>query len=236
MSVVFITGTGTDVGKTIATAAIACRLEALGTQVHIVKPVQTGVAAIAEGDLAAVARLSGLPTERFHGIYRYPEPMAPVAAARRANLELPQLERVAEFISNVDGPGRVVLVEGAGGLLVRLGHQWALPELANEFPRHHMLLVTRLGLGSLNEAELTSEVARARGLNLTGLIGGAIAAHPDAIVADNLKELPQLTSLPLLGAVAAGAGNLSPEQFRDGSLQWLGPEFEQWAQRLTHTG
>lgn len=118
MSIVFITGTGTDIGKTIATAAVAATLAAQGRRVVVVKPAQTGFPGTG-GDLDDVARLTGVTD--LHGFVRYPEPMAPLAAARRAGLPTLGLGEAAARIRELDGPDRTVLVEGAGGLLVRLG-------------------------------------------------------------------------------------------------------------------
>nr|WP_120492659.1 dethiobiotin synthase [Corynebacterium lactis] len=227
MSVVLVTGTGTDIGKTISTAALAAYLSKAGREVHVVKPIQTGFPGPSGGDLDTVAELTGMGN--LHGFERYPEPMAPVAAAHRAGMALPSVEEIAEKIRRIDEAGadasgnnnRVVLVEGAGGLLVRLGEDWAMPELAAHLPGHQMVVVTRLDLGCLNEAELTVEVARGRGVNVTGLIGGSLPEDRDPIIETNLEELPRVTGLPLLGSVAAGAGKLPREEFLAAVPSWF---------------
>ncbi|MDO5028990.1 MAG: dethiobiotin synthase [Corynebacterium sp.] len=229
MSIVLVTGTGTDIGKTISTAALAVALEKQGKEVHVVKPIQTGFPGPEGGDLDTVAELTGI--ENLHGFERYPEPMAPVAAAQRAGMRLPSVVEIAEKIQRIDGPGRVVLVEGAGGLLVRLGEDWAMPELAAVLPGHQMVVVTRLDLGCLNEAELTVEVARNRGVNVTALVGGSLPKNPDPIVQTNLEELPRITEVPLLGSVEAGAGKLGQEEFVARAAGWL-PGVGDWAVAL----
>lgn len=229
MSIVLVTGTGTDIGKTIATAALSTTLAELGWQVHVVKPIQTGFPGPSGGDLDTIAALTGI--ENLHGFQRYPEAMAPVAAAQRAGMRLPSVTEIAEKIQLIDAPGRVVLVEGAGGLLVRLGEDWAMPELAAQLPGHQMVVVTRLDLGCLNEAELTVEVARGRGVNVTALVGGSLPAQPDPIVETNLDELPRITGVPLLGSVQAGAGSLGREEFVASASGWL-PGVDTWAAGL----
>lgn len=229
MSIVLITGTGTDIGKTISTAALAVALEKQGKEVHVVKPIQTGFPGPDGGDLDTVAELTGI--KNLHGFERYPEAMAPVAAAQRAGMRLPSVVEIAEKIQQIDGPGRVVLVEGAGGLLVRLGEDWAMPELAAILPGHQMVVVTRLDLGCLNEAELTVEVARNRGVNVTALVGGSLPENPDPIIETNLEELPRITEVPLLGSVAAGAGKLGQEEFVARAAEWL-PGVGDWAKEL----
>ena len=86
MSVLVVTGTDTGVGKTVATAALACHARLAGIDVAVCKPVQTG--SPRDDDLADVARLSGVT--KLYGSWRYPEPLAPVAAAQRAGLALAQ--------------------------------------------------------------------------------------------------------------------------------------------------
>ena len=78
MSILVITGTDTGVGKTVATAALACHARLAGIDVAVCKPVQTG-SADGDDDLADVGRLSGV-TE-LHGLASLPEPLAPAAAA-----------------------------------------------------------------------------------------------------------------------------------------------------------
>lgn len=229
MSIVLVTGTGTDIGKTIGTAALAAALREEGRQVHVVKPIQTGFPGPNGGDLDTVAELTGI--DNLHGFERYPEPMAPVAAAQRAGMRLPKATEIAEKIKLIDGPNRVVFVEGAGGLLVRLGEDWALPELAALLPGSQMVVVTRLGLGCLNEAELTVEVARGRGVNVTALVGGSLPAETDPIIETNLEELPRITEVPLLGSVQAGAGTLGQQEFVSKATQWL-PGVREWAAAL----
>ena len=122
MSVVVITGTGTGVGKTVATAALACNARLAGLSVAVCKPVQTGTdPASGEGDddLAAVGRLSGVTA--LSGLARYPEPLAPVAAAEQSGLPLPSGDELLAGIRATDAPGQLTLVEGAGGLLVQIG-------------------------------------------------------------------------------------------------------------------
>ena len=86
MSTLIVTGTDTGVGKTVVTAALACHARLAGMDVAVCKPVQTGVAD-GDDDLREVGRLSGVDV--LVPGWRYPEPLAPVAAAERAGLPLP---------------------------------------------------------------------------------------------------------------------------------------------------
>ena len=202
-----ITGTNTDVGKTIATAALAAHHAAKGARVVVAKPVQTGEPA-GNGDAATVSNLAGVETYEF---VRYPEPLAPNLSARRAGMPQPDRAELVQWIRSIEAA--LVLVEGSGGLLVRLADDFTLADIAVDLGAP-LIVVTTLGLGSLNAAELTVEAARARGLDVVGLIGGSLPAQPDLATRLNLEELPHVTGVPLLGCIPAGAGAMNQEQFR----------------------
>lgn len=212
--IVCVTGTGTDVGKTVATAALAVHLVQDGHRVGVVKLVQTGEPGgpSDRGDLATVHRLTGITD--LHEFHRYPEPLAPDLAARRAGMPAAQLPDIARRLRTLDAadPDRILLVEGAGGILVRLGENWTLADLAVELDAP-VVVVTTLGLGSLNAAELTVRCALDHGLRVLGLVGGSLPPDPDLATGLNVAELPVVTGVPLLGCVPAGAGQLVPAEF-----------------------
>jgi dethiobiotin synthetase len=127
---------------------------AAGFDVAVCKPVQTG-SADGDDDLADVGRLSGV-TE-LHGLACFPEPLAPAAAAERAGVPLPTRRDLGSAVDGVDRPGRLTLVEGAGGLLVEIGAGGAtLRDLALDLAAP-VLLVVKSGLGTLNHTALTME-------------------------------------------------------------------------------
>ncbi len=117
MRVVVVTGTDTGVGKTVVTAALAVALRLRGLRVAVVKPAQTGVAEDEPGDLVEVERLGGI--KDLHEFARFPEPLAPATAARRAGMTEPSVREHATRTAALSGRD-VVLIEGAGGLLVEL--------------------------------------------------------------------------------------------------------------------
>lgn len=212
--IVCITGTNTDVGKTVATAALASAITQAGAEVVAAKPIQTGEAP-GQGDAAVISALAGVPTfERW----RYPEPLAPNVAARRARRTTPPLGDVAAWVRGLNADNRVVLVEGAGGLLVRLGgapgSEYTLADIARELDAP-LVVVTSLGLGSLNLAELTCVYAHSRGLAVAGLIGGMIPADPDLATRLNVEELPRVTGVPYWGSLPVGAGSLGADPAHD---------------------
>lgn len=215
--IIAITGTNTDVGKTVATAAIAAVLKRRGFDVVAAKPIQTGEEA-GQGDASAVEKLAGITTfERW----RYPEPLAPNLAARRAGIQTPSLDEVAEWVRGFDAPGRVVLVEGAGGLLVRLADDYTLADIAKATGAP-LVVVTSLGLGSLNLAELSCVQARAMGLEVLGLIGGSMPDDPDLPTRLNVEELPEVTGADYWGHLPEGCGRLDPQRFAEAAWDAIG--------------
>jgi len=215
MTVVVITGTGTGVGKTIATAALASCARGGGRDVAVCKPVQTGFRSGGTGaeqgddDLAEVARLSGV-TELVW-VARYPEPLAPVAAAALVDRVLPSAQEIVSAVRAVDRPGRLTLVEGAGGLVVELAASGVtLRDLAVALAAP-VLVVCEAGLGTLNHTALTLEALENKGVPCAGLVIGSWPQTPDAAEKFNRGALDDLA--PVRAVLPAGAAALSPADF-----------------------
>jgi len=223
VSVIIVTGTGTDVGKTVVTSAIAAVAVAEGERVAVVKPAQTGVPPEGPGDVDEVRRLAGEITVRE--LARYPDPLAPETAARRAGLPTVRPGAVAAAAVDLAASHDLVLVEGSGGLLVRYDADgatladvaWALSEPA--------LIVADPGLGTLNATALTAETLRRRGIVCAGVIIGRWPRQPDLAARCNLEDLPAVAGASLLGALPDGAAALPPAEFRRLARTWLAPRF-----------
>lgn len=221
MPVIVVTGTGTEIGKTVVTAALAATALAAGREVAVLKPAQTGVAEGEPGDVAEVGRLAGPVTGAE--LARYPEPLAPGTAARRAGLPPVAPGRIAQAALKLAVGHDLVLVEGAGGLLVRFDEDGSTLADAAGLLDASVVLVAPAGLGTLNATELTARELRGRGLDCLGVVIGSWPEHPDLAERCNLADLPAVSGLPLLGAVPAGAGALAPDGFRRRAGGWLAP-------------
>ncbi|MEU9630325.1 dethiobiotin synthase [Streptomyces luteogriseus] len=224
MPVLVITGTGTEVGKTIVTAAVAASALAAGRSVAVLKAAQTGVRPDEPGDAAEVERLAGPVTTAE--LARFPEPLAPATAARRAGRTPVHPHEVAEAAAKLATEHDLVLVEGAGGLLVRFDAAGGTLADAARLLSAPVLVVTPAGLGTLNTTELTARELRARGLELAGIVIGSWPADPDLAARCNLADLPDVAGAPLLGSVPAGSGALSPTAFRSSAPHWLAPRLD----------
>ncbi|OJZ71657.1 dethiobiotin synthase [Mycobacterium paraffinicum] len=210
MTVLVVTGTGTGVGKTVVTAALACHARQAGIDVAVCKPVQTGTES-GDDDLAEVARLSGV-TERA-GLARYPQPLAPAAAAELAGAALPTAGEVLRLIAGLDRPGRLTLVEGAGGLLVELAADGVtLRDLAVELGAGALVAVAA-ELGTLNHTALTLEALAAHDVSCAGLVIGSWPARPGPVEVSNRVALDRLG--PVRAALPAGAGAMDAAQFAE---------------------
>ncbi|KAA0918011.1 dethiobiotin synthase [Dietzia sp. ANT_WB102] len=215
---VIVTGTGTDVGKTIATAALAALGRSAGLDVSICKPVQTGLGPGEPGDAQEAARLSGV--ERVLEVRRLPDPLAPETAARVAGVPqstLPELlDPIRAWLGTPSGPAastpRLDLVEGAGGILVRLGTDLTVLDLARSLGAP-VIVVARAGLGTLSDTELTVRAIESAGLRCAGIVVGSWPDDPSLAERCNLEDLPRLTRVPVLGRIPEGAGALSPAEF-----------------------
>ncbi|MFE2048089.1 dethiobiotin synthase [Streptomyces sp. NPDC059459] len=224
MPVLVITGTGTEVGKTVVTAAVAAASVAAGRSVAVLKAAQTGVRPDEPGDAQEVARLAGEVTTAE--VARFPEPLAPGTAARRAGRAPVRPTEVAEAADKLATEHDLVLVEGAGGLLVRFDAAGGTLADVAALLGAPVLLVASAGLGTLNTTELTARELRTRGLELPGVVIGSWPGAPDLASRCNLVDLPDVAGAPLLGAVPAGAASLPPGEFRSSAPRWLAPRLE----------
>lgn len=210
--VTLVTGTDTDVGKTVATAVLAAVLRHRSRDVAVCKPAQTGLASGEPGDVAVVGRLSGLAPARLHEFVRLPEPLAPTTAGRRAGVRLPSVAEHAARIVALASEHPAVLVEGAGGVLVGLdaagrGLLALADALADAGVRPRFVVVARAGLGTLNHTALTAGAIRAAGHDLAGVIVGAWPERPGLAESCNLAVLPDAADAPLLAVLPAGIGD-----------------------------
>lgn len=223
MTVIVVSGTGTEIGKTVTTAAVAALALAAGRSVAVLKPAQTGVAPGEPGDAQEVTRLAGDEITTLE-LARFPEPLAPNTAARRAGMAPVRPYEVAEAARKLATEHDLVLVEGAGGLLVRYDDEGATLADAARLLEAPVLVVAPAGLGTLNATALTTEALRARDLTPLGVTIGSWPTTPDLAAHCNLADLPEAAGAPLLGAVPEGVGSLPRTAFRTRAGSWLGPE------------
>ncbi len=220
MTVTIVTGTDTGVGKTVVTAALAVRAMAGGLRVAVLKPAQTGIAAFAPdevSDVDAVFHLAG-PEVFAMTLAEYPDPLAPLAAAQVSGLPELYLADVLGTTAKLVEQYDVVLIEGAGGLLVPMGFDgWTIADLAIAL-RAPAVVVARAGLGTLNHTALTLEALAARGIEASVVIG-SWPAEPELVHRRNQRDMPGR----VIGVIPQGAGSLPPDAFQTSAPTWFAP-------------
>ena len=190
MSVFIVTGTDTDIGKTVLAAGLAGALGA-----YYWKPVQAGVDP--QGDKERVAALSGLPASRIlPEAYRLTTPASPHLAARIDGVQI-ELDRLA--LPQVDGP---LVVEGAGGLMVPVSETLLMIDLFAHWGVP-VILCARTGLGTINHSLLSIEALRARGMEIAGIAFIGDAHDENERIIPALGKVRNLGRLPLIDPLNA---------------------------------
>jgi dethiobiotin synthase len=184
----FVTGTDTDVGKTLVSSWLLTQLDA-----SYWKPVQAGV--MPETDSSVVRRLAEIEPDRIlPEAYVLPEAIAPHEAARRAGIAID----MAKFVPPVSD--RLLVVEGAGGLMVPLTDTAYVIDLAAEL-HLPLILVARSTLGTINHTLLSLEAIRRRGLPLAGVvINGPETPHNRAAI-ERYGQVEVIAEIPWLDVV-----------------------------------
>jgi dethiobiotin synthetase len=166
----FISSTGTGVGKTFATRGLAAAMHAQGRRVAALKPIETGVVDPERTDAYALARACGRPElGDFPGLYRAKAPLAPYAAQLEGEPALPPLRALVDAVHHAARGSEFTLVEGAGGLLVPLDRRQSMADLiaALGLP---LVMVAPNALGVLSHVLTAAECARSRGIELRALV------------------------------------------------------------------
>ncbi len=172
---VFLTGTDTGVGKTFVAVALLRALAARGVRAAGMKPVAAGVlpGAACNADVEALAQADGLPLAlRDRNPCAFAPAIAPHIAAAEAGSRI-DLEVIAAAWQRVRAAADVVVVEGAGGVMVPLDERHDMLDIASRLDLP-VLLVVGLRLGCINHALLSAQAVRARGLRLVGWVANEL--------------------------------------------------------------
>ncbi len=168
---VFVTGTDTGVGKTLVSVALVRRLAQVGCSVGVMKPVETGVlpGQLSESDAGRLMAGAGVDDgPDLVSPYRFPAPLAPLAAASAQGVVI-EMQEIVRGYERLATRYACVVIEGAGGLLVPMGKDWDLRDLIGRIGLP-VVLVGRTGLGGINHALLTLEGLRHRGLAVLAVV------------------------------------------------------------------
>lgn len=188
---VFVTGTGTGVGKTVVAATIARSLAAAGERVAVFKPAVTGLDEAGEPDHAVLRRAAGsAQSDEQIAPYRYGPPMSPHLAARLAGERIEPARLLAAARAAAEGADFLVC-EGVGGLLVPLDDDYLVRDFAVELGLP-LTIAASPGLGTINHTLLTIEAARAAGLEVASIVLTPWPEEPDEIERSNRETIAAL--------------------------------------------
>jgi dethiobiotin synthetase len=216
---IFITGTDTEVGKTVVSAGLAAVLKKQGVNVGVFKPVATACKNIDPNepaeDIAFLCKAAGLKYEPAMNPIKYVSPLAPWPASQIEKRPVDMRLIISSFMK-LREKFDYLIVEGIGGLMVPITEKTSVATLAAQFG-YPLIIVARAGLGTLNHTLLTVEVARAKHLDVKGIILNRVSDKPDLAQQTNPAILEQLTCLPILTKV---------QEFPKGILNKFPPNFD----------
>ena len=194
---IFITGTGTEIGKTVIAGGLAAALKHAGTNVGVMKPIGSGDTADAQF-LKHAAHVDD-ELAAINPIYLR-HPLAPSVAARIENREI-DLSCIETAFAALQQKYDFVIVEGVGGIAVPLRDDFLVVHLIHQL-RLPILIVAAAGLGTLNHTLLTVAFAQQFGLQIAGIV---LNRHTPAAAglaeATNPVEIEKLTDIPVIGVV-----------------------------------
>ena len=216
----FITGTGTGVGKTIVSAALLAAMRAAGEPVRAHKPVVTGLDEPPAGwppDHELLALAAGMSPEEV-APHRYGPPVSPHLATTLAGDRVTPASLIANAQAAAD-EHQTLVVEGVGGLLVPLTDSFTVRDLAVELALP-VAIAAQPGLGTINHTLLTLHSARAVGLEVCAVVLTPWPAHPTAIEHSNRETVSRLGSVGVHGLPAVGAPDVGALSAAGELLPW----------------
>jgi dethiobiotin synthetase len=195
---VFVTGTGTEVGKTVVAAAIARTLAAAGESVAVFKPAVTGLEEDGEADHQLLRRASGSRQDSDEiAPYRFSPPASPHLAAELAGQRIDP-DRLVGAARAAASSADVLVCEGVGGFLVPLAPGFLVRDLAKclELP---LVIAASPGLGTINQTLLTVESVRAAGLEVAAVVLTPWPEAPSEVEASNRETIASISGVRIEG-------------------------------------
>ncbi len=194
---IFITGTSTEIGKTVIAGGLAAALTQTGTHVGVMKPISTGDTADAQF-LKHAAQVDDALVS-INPIYLR-HPLAPSVAARIENREI-DLSCIETAFAALQQKYDFLIVEGVGGIAVPIQDDFLVAHLISRL-QLPILIVAEAGLGTLNHTVLTVAFAQQFGLQIAGIVLNRLSPETAGLAeATNPIEIEKLTGIPVIGVV-----------------------------------
>lgn len=181
---IFITGTDTDVGKTVVTAGMAAAVKSMGYSVGVFKPFQTGLQS-GSPDIEFVKSVNCEILTKVS--YNFKEPVAPSLAAILEEIEI-DIDKIIQDYKELEKKCDFVIVEGAGGILAPIKDKLLVRDLIKilDLP---LIIVARPNLGTINHTLLTIEAAKSQNIKTVGII---ISNYPSNTEDIAIKHAPDM--------------------------------------------
>jgi dethiobiotin synthetase len=195
----FVTGTDTDVGKTIISSGLAAVLKEKKIDVGVFKPLLSGIAREDPASDTSLLKLMSQTSLSYEEItpFEFKEPLAPYVAGMLEG-KIVGIDEVVSHWEYIRGKHEFFIVEGAGGISVPLGERFLVSDLikALQLP---IVIVARPNLGTFNHIFLTVQYAKSLGLSIAGIVINGINDHPDLAEKTNPELIKKLCGVPILG-------------------------------------
>jgi dethiobiotin synthetase len=200
----FFTGTDTGVGKTVIAGALAKALTAAGRRVGVMKPFESGCrrenGQLIPADALFLKKMAGAADDlSLICPYALARPLAPGVAAPAENIVI-DIETVTTAFARIAARYDLVLVEGAGGLMVPVSEQLLTADLIRLLGLP-VIIIARTTLGTINHTLLTVKQAQSEGLEVRGIILNKVSAAADEAEETNPAVIQKFSRVPLLGVV-----------------------------------
>ena len=214
---IFVTATGTDVGKTYVCGLLVKKIRDFGINCGYYKPVLSGLESdgdkLIPGDAKYVLKTAGIESEPMDAVtYAFEPAVSPHLASRMANRPI-SVEKIKSDFSNKSKMYDYLVVEGAGGITCPFsmdGKRLLLDDVINALDMD-IIVISPAGLGSINYALLTVEYAKQKGINVRGIILNGYEKD-NFMHVDNKKCIEELTGVPVVAVVEQNAKELDIEK------------------------
>lgn len=205
---IFITGTGTDVGKTYVCGLLAKYIAEQKTDIGYYKPVLSGAIETPQGLIAGdcdfVIKTANLKQSQLESCtYLFKDAVSPHLASQMTDIIIDEQEIIKDFTSKTND---YLIVEGAGGITCPLRIDYLMSDLIKEL-NIPIIIVADAGLGMINSTLLTVEYAQSRNIEIAGIILNKFI-YNNKMYEDNLKTVEILSKTPVIGIVEENSNKI----------------------------